>query len=121
MNDKPKLTPKEAAERVVTFIKSMLEEAGVDIEMPRFFIVGSDTMGELLISARKVIRERSLSRGVHKQFHDVMVNLIKDMSSVSHGEADVIAEGLHIVEDRGKWKEALDKFFGTTEPTDKQE
>lgn len=114
---KPKLTPEEAAKKAAEAIMQIMKDAGVELEAPEFFVVPASVIGDVLIAGRAAIRERALKHDTHVKLRESLVSMIKEMSSMNSSEVQLIAQGLHIIEEREEWKAALDKFYGVIENT----
>lgn len=114
-NEKPRMTHEEAAKKAAEAIIQIMKDAGIELETPEYFVIPASIVGDILIASRAAIRERSLKVDTHTKLREALASMLKNMASLSKGDAKLISEGLHIIRDREEWKEALDKFYGVVE------
>lgn len=94
-------THEELANALAKQILGMLKQG--ELQLPSHFLVPSILMGDLVLVAKRIVKERSLSKGLHVSFTECVTSLLENSKSMTDDDMDTVIAGLSLAEKESKW------------------
>lgn len=100
-------THEELANALAKQILGMLKQG--DIQIPSHFIIPSSLMGDLILVAKRIVKEKCLSKGLQVSFTECITNLLENSKSMTDNDMDTVLAALDTTEKEARWNEASNK------------
>lgn len=95
---------KPSTDDLIHTVVKQLAELGV-IEIPHVFLVPTDQMHELILVAMRVVKEDSLSKGLHVVFVETITALLENSKALTAEQMNTVTTALDLSEKETRWNE----------------